>query len=173
MDTTYFVAMSLDGYIADADGGVGWLDGLEGEASQESYESFFAGVDGLLMGRATYDFVFEHGSWPYGDTPCWICTSRELQVLDGCNIQRATRLEEALRDAESKGLQHLWVVGGGKLAGSLIEQERLTRIHVSIAPVVLGSGVALLDLPATRVRLRQQQGRVRSGACELVFRVEY
>ena len=50
MDATYFVAMSLDGYIADASGGVDWLDTLDGDRSQESYQSFFATVDGLLMG---------------------------------------------------------------------------------------------------------------------------
>ena len=33
-------------------------------------EDFFAGIDGLVMGRNTYDFVFDYGSWPYHRRLC-------------------------------------------------------------------------------------------------------
>ena len=35
-----FIAMSLDGYIADEKGGVDWLSGIQTEEGEDSYSSF-------------------------------------------------------------------------------------------------------------------------------------
>ncbi len=50
MKTTYYVGATLDGFIAEADGGVGFLslDGLEPDLGP--YEEFFGTVDSMLMG---------------------------------------------------------------------------------------------------------------------------
>ena len=61
MKIVYYVAASLDGFIADSDHGVDWLDKLEIKQEASGYASFFANVDGLLMGRRTYDFVLAYG----------------------------------------------------------------------------------------------------------------
>jgi len=63
--------MSSDGYIARDDGDVSWLDEANIDESPSSYDEFFARVDGLAMGRGTYDFIFNYGSWPYGDVCTW------------------------------------------------------------------------------------------------------
>jgi dihydrofolate reductase len=57
--TQYYVAQSLDGYIAERDGG---------------YDRFFAEVGAVVMGSATYEFILaeEQGRWPYEGTPCWV-----------------------------------------------------------------------------------------------------
>ena len=51
-----FIAMSLDGYIADTDGGVDWLAGQEDDAaeSDDSYAEFVNSVDTVIMGWKTY-----------------------------------------------------------------------------------------------------------------------
>jgi dihydrofolate reductase len=50
-----YIAASLDGRIADAGGSVAWLDRYGDGA--EAYGEFISGVGGILMGRATFDFV--------------------------------------------------------------------------------------------------------------------
>ena len=61
----YYVAASLDGYIARPDGAVDWLQAIEATGDDHGYEQFYQGIDGLLMGRATYDMVRGFGSaWP-------------------------------------------------------------------------------------------------------------
>ena len=49
----YYVAASLDGYIARPDGAVDWLQAIEATGDDHGYEQFYQGIDGLLMGRAT------------------------------------------------------------------------------------------------------------------------
>ena len=50
---TLYIAMSLDGFIADRHGGVDWLYGNTPDDNGGSYESFAAGVDTVIMGRRT------------------------------------------------------------------------------------------------------------------------
>lgn len=46
-----FISMSLDGYIADKNGGVGWLEGHGGgEENIDTYSEFVKNVDTVVMG---------------------------------------------------------------------------------------------------------------------------
>ncbi len=50
MKTTYYVASSLDGYIAKEDGDVSWLEELVISMDDTGYEEFYSTVDALVMG---------------------------------------------------------------------------------------------------------------------------
>ncbi|WP_254861649.1 dihydrofolate reductase family protein [Halovivax gelatinilyticus] len=56
---TCYVATSVDGYLADLDGGVDWLEGFESDG--EAYAAFFDSVDCLVMGATTYEQVLGFG----------------------------------------------------------------------------------------------------------------
>ena len=73
MKITYYVATSLDGYMSREDGAVSWLDDISIDIAETGYADFFANIDGFVMGRNTYDFIFNYGLWPYGSKPTWIC----------------------------------------------------------------------------------------------------
>jgi dihydrofolate reductase len=63
VEVVYYVAASLDGFIATPDGGVGWLEPFEGE--DYGYAAFYASGDALLMGRRTFEKTLALGPWPY------------------------------------------------------------------------------------------------------------
>ncbi len=171
MKSVYYLATSLDGFIADESGGVGWLDDLGIDHASSTYDEFFANIDGLIMGRATYDFVFNYGQWPYGDTPCWICSSHPLELLPGCHRQAAAEPAAVLQEAASLGVETLWVVGGGKLAASMLEAGLVTHIQVSVMPVLLGEGIPLVDLLRAPAHLHQESVGVIGGFTEIIYRV--
>ncbi len=59
---TLFIAVSLDGYIADRNGKVEWIQGQNTEGPDEgqeldSYEEFIRGIDTILMGFNTFHQV--------------------------------------------------------------------------------------------------------------------
>ena len=143
MKITYYVAKSLDGFIAREDGDVSWLDDLNINMADTGYDDFFSSIDCLAMGRNTYDFVFNFGSWPYGDKTTWICTNRELKPLDGANLKIVKSAIDVVKEAESYGLKHLWLVGGGELASSFLEKNLLTHLSISEMPIKLKAGIPL------------------------------
>jgi dihydrofolate reductase len=164
MKITYYVATSLDGFIARENGDVAWLDDLNIDMTDTGYDDFFASIDGLVMGRNSYDFVFDYGSWPYEDKPTWVCTSRELETLEGANLKIAKTADDAVKEAGSQGLKHLWLVGGGKLASSFLEKGFLTHLSISEMPVKLGLGIPLFadhkleDLSAEKTEIFLKKG---------------
>ena len=60
-----FIATSLDGYIARSDGNLDWLMGFSAAGEDHGYDGFMATIDGLIMGRGTYEKVLTFGAWPY------------------------------------------------------------------------------------------------------------
>lgn len=145
MKTTYYVASSLDGFIAEPDGGVNFLSLVGGEPEPEPYEQFFAGVDALLMGRRTYDQVLGFGEWPYGDRPCWVLTHRELSAGSEHVVAISGTPQQVHEQIAAQPSQHLWLIGGANLAAQFLHQGLIDQIVVSLIPIVLGQGIPLFS----------------------------
>jgi len=145
MKTTYYCAMSLDEFIATEDNDVSWLDDMEADESESSYDEFFASVDGLAMGRGTYDFIFNYGSWPYGSLPTWIFTSKSLKTLEGANLKLVKTVDDFIRETNTQKMKHIWLVGGGKLASSFLQRGVLTHLSITEAPIELNAGIPLFS----------------------------
>ncbi len=52
-----YIAMSLDGYIADEHGGVSWLDSATEPVGDGGYAAFLERIDTVILGRRTYDQI--------------------------------------------------------------------------------------------------------------------
>jgi dihydrofolate reductase len=158
--TQYFVAASLDGFIADEHDRIDWLLAFDGTPGlREHYEAFLADVGALAMGSRTYAFLLEHGgAWPYAERPCYVFTRRELPAIAGANL-RFVRGELAPLRAEllaAAGGKHLWLVGGGALAAQFQSEGMLDELWLSVMPLVLGGGARLFG--SARVPALQLQG---------------
>lgn len=82
-----YIAMSLDGYLADSAGGVDWLTGQDPAWDGDGgYSDFIRTVDTVIMGRRTYDQVttqLSPGSWPYEGLSAWVLTHRDAPEPEG------------------------------------------------------------------------------------------
>ncbi len=81
-----FIAMSLDGFIADRRGGVDWLSGQGSGASFDAYGAFIQNVDTVLMGWNTYHQIITElapGEWPYTGLACYVFTHRVQPASSG------------------------------------------------------------------------------------------
>ena len=153
MKTQYYVASTLDGYIATETDSLDWLFPL-GSLEESSYQTFIADVGALAMGSSTYEWILrnadsvtaETGSpWPYKQ-PTWIFTSRSLPVIPGADVRffggSVADVFGEMR-AAAKG-KNIWVVGGGDLAGQFYDAGLLDELIVQIGSVTLGKGKPLL-----------------------------
>ena len=64
---TVFIATSLDGYIADINGGIDWLHEVPNPDNHDmGYKTFTSQIDGIVMGRTTFETVCSFDiEWPY------------------------------------------------------------------------------------------------------------
>jgi dihydrofolate reductase len=149
--TSYYVAASLDGFIAEADGGLQWLfDAAENpqEGGDANYNAFYAQVRALAIGASTYEIMLRH-AWAYAGVPAWVFTHRPFATPEGADVRFAQgavgdHLDD-MRAAAGDGV--LWVVGGGELASQFAEAGALDELIVSYVPVVLGKGIPLFARP--------------------------
>ena len=143
---TLYIAASIDGFVADDEGGVGWLDEFGQDAENtdtvDAYEDFFASVDCLVVGATTYEQILTFGEWPYEDRPTYVFTHRDLprateavSFVDGDIGSLATELR--------REYEHVWLVGGAQLARAFLADGQVDELRLSLVPVLLGSGVPL------------------------------
>ena len=147
----YFVASSLDGFIATADDNLDWLLQFDGFAGgQESYDGFMADVGCIVMGGDTYAWLRKHepDNWPYPSTPCWVFTHHEHSAPKGADVTFVRGpVAEFVDDLRAgAGDKNVWIVGGGVLAAQFADAGALDEIIISIIPVVLGTGKAVLPV---------------------------
>jgi len=139
----YFVAQSLDGYIAGPAGEMDWLQAFESAGEDHGYGEFVAGIDGLVMGRDTFDVMRGFGIWPYGERPCWVMTHREAASFgplpSGVQLTHQRPSLIATR-WEALGLKRVWVVGGGEVAAQFAREGLLDELVLATAPICLGAG---------------------------------
>lgn len=171
MEIVYYVAASLDGFVATPDGGIEWLKPFEGGAEDYGYAEFYASVDAVLLGRKTYEQCLAFPEWPYPGKRCWIF-SRSLSDMTEAAV-RFTRESpsKALEHLAAEGVRRAWLVGGGKLAAAFRAEGLITEYIVSVIPLILGSGIALFDGSTGREELRLTQAKnYENGIVQLRYR---
>lgn len=140
----YSVAMSLDGFIADRDGGYDWIV----EEPEIDFGAYLAKVDTLLMGRGTYEIMLEApgGLDAYSAMEIYVVSTTldpddhpDVTII-GSEVERTVR---ALK-AGGSSTRDIWLFGGGVLFRSLLEAGLVDRVEVGVVPVLLGEGIPLL-----------------------------
>lgn len=99
LEVVYYVAASLDGYIATDDGGVDWLAPFQSAKEDHGTGDLYSSVDALLMGSHTYEFALELGQWPSPDKPSWVFTRRDLRLLSSQHYPHLTKSRGGRRTA--------------------------------------------------------------------------
>ena len=154
----YYVAQSLDGFIAHADGS--W-DGFvpEGEHVTDFLASF-SWFDTVLMGRKTYEVGLSQGvTSPYPSMDQYVF-SRTMESSPDPKVtlvsNGAVPLVQNLKEKSGKGI---WVCGGAQLASDLYRSGLIDEIIIKLNPVLLGSGISLFAdvVPQTALALTQHK----------------
>ena len=144
----YHVASSLDGFIADKDYGVDWLNefhSFEDPEVSKDFTDIQNSFGAIILGGHTYDFALNYGQWMSPNTPSWVFTRRNLKVLHP-SIQLTQETPELVcTKMDEMDIKRAWLMGGGKLAASFLDAGLLNILQVSIVPILLGQGVSLIS----------------------------
>lgn len=167
-----FIAMSLDGYIADEYGGVDWLNGQnENEENVDTYSIFIKEVDTVIMGWNTYHQIVTELSpaeWVYADLTSYVITHRELSSTDKivftqknpCNMVNELKREQG---------KNIWICGGANIIQQLIKEDLIDEYYISVIPTILGSGIRLFGTISDEIKLKLVHTQTYNGITDLIY----
>jgi len=143
-----FIATSLDGYIADRNGGLGFLDTYpEINSIDTGYNDHMASIDALVMGRVSFETVVGFDiPWPY-DKPVYVLSNTLDQVPEKCGDQLTIlngSIPDILEKIHSNGHTQLYI-DGGKVIQSFLKHDLIDEMIITIIPVLLGGGIPLFS----------------------------
>ena len=140
----FYVATSLDGFIADSEGSVDWMAPYD--ARLYGYDKFLAEVGALIMGRRTYEMINATGEeWPYQGRNVFVLSSVSLASAPRGVVAAAHGMLSALQLARETTHKDIWIVGGAVTMQSALEEGLVDVIEFFLVPVLLGSGLTLLN----------------------------
>jgi dihydrofolate reductase len=160
----YSMAVSLDGFIADSNGEIGWT--VPDAELFRFHTERVREIGGHLCGRRLYETMAYWETADQNDSldederefaRIWqalpkVVFSRTLEAVEGnARLVRGDAVEEAARlKEESKDDLE---VGGAGLAATLIEAGLVDDFRLFVAPVVLGGGTPYFPPLEKRVEL--------------------
>ncbi|ETA08199.1 MULTISPECIES: dihydrofolate reductase family protein [Gordonia] len=155
-ELVYYVAVSLDGYIA---GPNGEFDAflVEGDHMVGINERFAdtiptdyatalgidqsgGGFDTVLMGADTYAVGLPEAPSPYRHLDQYVFTHRKPEPVDGVTFTDRDPVE-LVRELKSRSGKDIWLCGGGSLATQLIGE--IDRLVLKRQPLLFGDGISL------------------------------
>ncbi len=144
MELSAYLAVSLDGFIARADGSMDWLRGGGPRPPEEAqrYRAFVQSVDAVVMGRATFDTARSAPAWPYGTTPVVVLSSTAPDV-PGTATSVVEHMSGTPADLVGRWQARAWTrvyVDGGNTIQRFLAAGLLDRLVLNRVPVLIGEG---------------------------------
>lgn len=171
----YFVATSVDGFIADLEGSFAAFP-MQGEhisdLAADFPETFPAparphlGISGpnrvfdtVLMGRATYEVGARVGlTNPYPHLQQYVVSTRLARDPDPAVKLVASDPLALVRQLKAQPGAAIWLCGGGKLAAAVFDE--IDEIIVKINPLLLGAGIPMFARAVPPIALRLLERKV-------------
>ncbi len=175
----YFVANSLDNFIARLDGGVEWLFN---DGTDYGMAEFFRSVDCMLLGRKTYEVAIGHNQplrksrkakkkASFSGGMQSFVFSRTLKAGPEDDFKVVSENAGAfVRELKSEPGKDIWLMGGGELAGSLLTEGVVDELSLNIHPVLLGQGIPLFQGVTRQLNLELVSTKAHPNGC---VQVEY
>jgi dihydrofolate reductase len=165
-DVVYYVATTVDGFIARTDGSFGefvWDEAFGSYLLESFPETFPAHLrqgdepnrrfDTVLMGRATYEIGLREGvTSPYPTMDQYLFSRTLERSPDAVTLVKSGAVD---RVRELKGMEgkSIWLCGGSELAGALYAAGLIDELILKVSPVVFGEGKPLFGRAVDASRL--------------------
>ena len=149
------LAVSLDGYIADTDGGYDWIVGQGDKTldTKESYnhDEFLKDIDIVVMGRQCYDQGMHQ---EYMNKKVYVATSDLKEDED--NVIFCRDIVDRVKRERDKG-RNIYLFGGGILIDNFLKADIIDEFIFGIIPTIEGDGRPLFlgDNPSIPLNLKK------------------
>lgn len=192
MKCSIFIAPSVDGYIATEDGGVHWLETAGRSVAEidekselmqhfnNSMSNYMQNVDCMIIGRKLMEvlssFNLPPEQWPYGNAKI-IALSNTIKEAPE-NLKEHVKIYSGsipslIAKLENEGYKHAYVDGGTTIT-AFLNLELINEITLTLAPVLLGEGIALFGKLSRQIKLEDTEATAfPNNFIELNYSVKY
>jgi dihydrofolate reductase len=142
-ELSLYIATSLDGYIAKAHDDLSFLSIVQKDGEDYGYNEFISGVDTVIMGRRTYDWVKEQvPDFPHSDKYTWII-SRSKRADKGNITFYTGNLKMLVLKLKAEEGKQIFCDGGAEIVNELLKDDLIDEFIISIIPILVGDGIKL------------------------------
>jgi len=148
MKYSVFIAASIDGYIADIDGNIDWLNIVPNPTQDDmGWSDYLNSIDAIIMGRNTFEKVLSFDvPWPY-PVPVFVASSTLKTAPEGYEDKikivkgNPGEITESLKNEGYKSVY----VDGGNVINQFLKADLIDEITVTTIPILLGGGIPLFS----------------------------
>lgn len=171
-----FIATSLDGFIARNDGDIEWLLSRDAPSENHGYESFIENMDGIIMGRGSYEKVRTFTPWPYNKPVLVLSKSLAPTPVPEPLKDRVRFIDLSPKAAMDMLAGEGWrrvYVDGGQIIQSFLREGLIADMVITQVPVLLGEGRPLFGPLSRDISLTHLGTKAfPSGLVQSHYRVE-
>jgi dihydrofolate reductase len=154
------IATSADGYIARTDGGIDWLSDRPAPKGFYGMPQFMRSVDATILGRKTFEVSLQMGAKFDGHGRSYVFSRRPPPARVPAGVEFVTG---SIRDFAARlrgaGGKTVWMMGGGELIASFLDEGAIDDFVVTVVPVFIGEGIPLIARRRRHARLRLHASR--------------
>ena len=166
------IATSADGYIARPDGDLDWLTSRPAPEGFYGMYDFMKTVDTELIGRKTYEMSLRLGA-KFDSRRTIVFSSQRPPADVGSAIEWTGELiGPFVRQLRAQPGKDIWLMGGGELIASFLDEQAIDEFVISVVPVFIGDGIPLIARRHREVPLELRKvERFDDGLVQLHYRV--
>ncbi len=139
------IAANADGCIARPDGDLDWLTSRPAPAGFYGMNAFMESIDTTVLGRKTYEASLRLGA-KFDSKVRTVVFSRHAPPADapsGVEFVNGAIVPFVRRLRQQPG-KNVWLMGGGDLIASFLDEGAIDEFIVSVIPVFIGDGIPLI-----------------------------
>ena len=162
------LAISLDGYIADENGGYEWIIGdgnstLNTEAKWD-YTKFLEDIDAVVMGRTCYDQGMHKD---FKEKDVYIATSKDIEDYDNYHFISGD-IVKTISNLRNE-VKNIFLFGGGGVIDNFLKADVIDEYIIGIIPTILGKGRKLFLDNNPKIDLSLQYYSVEDGVIVMKY----
>jgi len=170
-----FIAISLNGKIADSTGNVYWLDSIPNPNNiDHGYAEFYKSIDTTIQGNNTYNQIMSWGiEFPYSDKKNYVLTHKKgLENTENVEFISENHISVIKQIKNQKG-KDIWLIGGGQINTMLLNENLIDEIQIFTMPIIISNGIELFENLPKETHLKLIKTKLYStGAVELKYKVK-
>ncbi|MCI8865042.1 MAG: dihydrofolate reductase [Lachnospiraceae bacterium] len=167
-----YIAMSLDGYIAEKDGNISFLDETPSPSPDLGYEAFYHSLQAMIIGGKTYRQIKNELSpdqWPYEGMPCFVCTRQPFPYDPNVQFTSLPPGQQVFDLISEKHPGNIWLVGGGEIIRCFMRENLIDQYYIYVMPTALGNGIPLFPPGFPKTHLKLESCKKIGEVVELIY----